>query len=57
MSECGYFRIDAGKGLRRLPTLADALLSKQAGGYLWLVRRSVVPLAVRSALEGVPPPP
>ena len=36
MSECRYFHIDAGKGLRRLPTLADALLSKQAGGYLWM---------------------
>jgi hypothetical protein len=36
MSECRYFHTDAGKGLRRLPTLADALLFKQAGGYLWM---------------------
>ncbi len=36
MSECRYFHIEAGKGLRRLAGLDDALASRQGGGYLWM---------------------
>ncbi len=36
MSESRFFHIEAGKGIRRLTTLEEALVSKQRGGYVWI---------------------
>lgn len=36
MSELRCFHVDAGKGLHRLAGLEEALVSVQAGGYVWL---------------------
>ena len=36
MSDCRYFHVEAGKGLRRLATLAEALATRHAAGYLWV---------------------
>ncbi len=35
MSECRYFHIEAGKGMRHITTLAEALAAAAGGGYLW----------------------
>jgi magnesium transporter len=35
MSECRYFHVEAGKGLRRVDGLEEALACRQQGGYVW----------------------
>ncbi len=35
MSECRYFHVEAGKGIRQVGTLEDALAAATGGGYLW----------------------
>jgi magnesium transporter len=35
MSECRYFHVEAGKGLRRVDGLEEALACHQRGGYVW----------------------
>jgi len=36
MSECRYFHVETGKGLRRLGSLEEALACGQRGGYVWM---------------------
>ena len=36
MSECRYYHVETGQGLRRVDDLANALACRQRGGYIWL---------------------
>ena len=35
MSECRYFHVEAGKGMRRVGSLEEALAARGNGGYIW----------------------
>jgi magnesium transporter len=36
MSECRYWHVEAGKGMKRQPSLAEALTASKRAGYVWI---------------------
>ncbi len=36
MAETRFFHVEVGRGIRRLATLAEALLARSGGGYIWI---------------------
>lgn len=52
MSDCRFFHVEAGKGLKRLAGREDALSARQRGGYVWMDLRD----PTRQELEAVAGP-